>query len=121
MIFLVHINICILYYSRIVTGCYDNSLHLWTTKGVHKLAIPGHTSPVKAVAWVSLDDTTGVFVRLKLYNFYSILTENHIFHNMFCPERTIVSRRAKRVSECGLCFVIEFYFLVLVGPTISAP
>lgn len=47
----------------ILTGCYDNTLNLWTTKGSHVLTIPGHTSVIKAVAWVSLTDTTGTFIR----------------------------------------------------------
>ncbi|GBP65408.1 Ribosome biogenesis protein WDR12 homolog [Eumeta japonica] len=46
----------------ILTGCYDNSIHIWTAKGKHTLAIPGHTSPVKAVSWVSLDRNQAVFV-----------------------------------------------------------
>ncbi|KAJ8680541.1 hypothetical protein QAD02_016328 [Eretmocerus hayati] len=46
----------------ILTGCYDNTLHLWTAKGKHQLTIPGHTSPIKAVAWISLTGDNGVFV-----------------------------------------------------------
>lgn len=46
----------------ILTGCYDNSVNLWTVKGTHKLSIPGHTAPVKSVSWISLSDTVGVFV-----------------------------------------------------------
>ncbi|KAG7208945.1 hypothetical protein KM043_015121 [Ampulex compressa] len=46
----------------ILTGCYDNTLHIWTTKGKHHCVIPGHTSPIKAVAWISLNDTTASFV-----------------------------------------------------------
>lgn len=45
----------------ILTGCYDNTVNLWTTKGKHVLTIPGHTAPIKAVAWVSLNEQTGVF------------------------------------------------------------
>lgn len=45
----------------ILTGCYDNTVNLWTTKGKHVLTIPGHTAPIKAVTWVSLDEQTGVF------------------------------------------------------------
>ncbi|KAF9418783.1 hypothetical protein HW555_004450, partial [Spodoptera exigua] len=48
--------------ALILSGCYDNSIHIWSTKGQHKLAIPGHTSPVKAVSWVSLDADQAVFV-----------------------------------------------------------
>lgn len=47
--------------SWILSGCYDNTLNLWTMKGEHKLTIPGHDAPVKDVAWVSLDAQTGVF------------------------------------------------------------
>ncbi|XP_034242429.1 ribosome biogenesis protein WDR12 homolog [Thrips palmi] len=46
----------------ILTGCYDNTLHLWTKSGTHHLTIPGHSGPVKAVAWVSLTPTVGSFV-----------------------------------------------------------
>nr|CAD7199366.1 unnamed protein product [Timema douglasi] len=49
--------------SWILAGCYDNTLHLWTTKGKHHLTIPGHSGPIKAVAWVSLNDTQATFVR----------------------------------------------------------
>ncbi|XP_063383997.1 ribosome biogenesis protein WDR12 homolog [Cydia fagiglandana] len=45
----------------ILSGSYDNSLHIWTTKGQHKLAIPGHTSPIKAVSWVSVNGDQAVF------------------------------------------------------------
>lgn len=45
----------------ILTGCYDNTINIWTTKGTHKLTIPGHQSPVKAVSWISLDSSIGVF------------------------------------------------------------
>ncbi|CAF4917526.1 unnamed protein product [Pieris macdunnoughi] len=48
--------------SWILSGCYDNSVHIWTTKGQHKLAIPGHTSPVKAVAWVAFNGDQAIFV-----------------------------------------------------------
>lgn len=46
----------------ILTGCYDTTVNIWTTKGTHILTIPGHTMPVKAVSWVSLNETIGTFV-----------------------------------------------------------
>lgn len=46
----------------ILTGCYDNTLHIWTTAGKHHLVIPGHTCPVKAVAWISLNKDTASFI-----------------------------------------------------------
>lgn len=45
----------------ILTGSYDNTLNLWSTKGKHTLTIPGHVAPVKGVAWISLDNQKGVF------------------------------------------------------------
>lgn len=63
-----------------MTGCYDNTLHIWTSKGKHHLVIPGHTSPVKAVAWISMTSDTASFVRydlkpgkVELNNFKSFL------------------------------------------------
>ncbi|XP_034948581.1 ribosome biogenesis protein WDR12 homolog [Chelonus insularis] len=46
----------------ILTGCYDNTVHIWTSKGKHKLTIPGHSAPIKSVAWISMDSETGIFV-----------------------------------------------------------
>lgn len=46
----------------ILTGCYDHSINIWTTKGKHTLTVPGHLAPVKAVSWISLNDQNGVFV-----------------------------------------------------------
>ncbi|GBM30911.1 Ribosome biogenesis protein WDR12 [Araneus ventricosus] len=36
----------------ILTGCYDATVHIWGTDGEHKLTIPGHTAPIKSVAWL---------------------------------------------------------------------
>lgn len=46
----------------ILTGCYDNTLNLWTVKGTHKLTMTGHDGPIKSVSWVSLNEEKGVFV-----------------------------------------------------------
>lgn len=46
----------------ILTGCYDNTVNIWTTNGAHTLSIPGHEAPVKSVAWISLDAQYGTFV-----------------------------------------------------------
>ncbi|XP_050434374.1 ribosome biogenesis protein WDR12 homolog [Adelges cooleyi] len=46
----------------ILTGCYDNSVHIWNSKGKHKIGIAGHTGPVKAVQWVSISEDSAVFV-----------------------------------------------------------
>lgn len=37
----------------ILSGCYDSSAHIWNIKnGQHKIAIPAHTSSIKAVKWI---------------------------------------------------------------------
>lgn len=46
----------------ILSGCYDNTVNIWNTKGEHYLTIPGHTMPVRAVAWISLDENRGKFI-----------------------------------------------------------
>ncbi|KAH3841961.1 hypothetical protein DPMN_115448, partial [Dreissena polymorpha] len=37
----------------ILTGSYDNTLHLWTKEGDLLHTIPGHTHPVKCVSWIN--------------------------------------------------------------------
>lgn len=46
----------------VLTGCYDNTINIWTIKGKHVLTIPGHSMPIKAVSWVSLDEERGKFI-----------------------------------------------------------
>ena len=41
--------------SLVVTGCYDNTVNIWRAEGGKVLVIPGHTQPVKAVAWLGED------------------------------------------------------------------
>ncbi len=51
---------------RILTGSYDSTLHLWTSKGKHKQVFSGHVGPVKAVCWISDDETSALFARCTL-------------------------------------------------------
>lgn len=38
----------------ILSGCYDNTAHIWDVQsGKHKIAIPAHNAPIKAVKWIS--------------------------------------------------------------------
>lgn len=48
--------------NYILTGCYDNTLNLWTTSGTHILTVSGHEAPIKDVSWVSLNEKAGIFV-----------------------------------------------------------
>lgn len=43
----------------ILTGSYDNSVNIWNMKGEHKLALTGHSAPVKGVSWISLNEDLG--------------------------------------------------------------
>lgn len=45
----------------ILTGCYDNSVNIWNMKGEHKLTLNIHEAPVKGVAWISLNEESGLF------------------------------------------------------------
>nr|XP_018915276.1 PREDICTED: ribosome biogenesis protein WDR12 homolog [Bemisia tabaci] len=45
----------------ILTGCYDNTLHIWNKKGEHKLTIPGHSGAVKAVSWITVNNDSALF------------------------------------------------------------
>ncbi|CAG0916018.1 unnamed protein product [Notodromas monacha] len=48
----------------ILTGCYDNMIHIWNDRAKHLLSIPGHSGPVKAVKWLKqeLPDGGRLFV-----------------------------------------------------------
>ncbi|XP_035206556.1 ribosome biogenesis protein WDR12 homolog [Stegodyphus dumicola] len=46
----------------ILSGCYDNTVHIWTVEGDHKLTIPGHSAPVKSVAWLKNGESVSSFV-----------------------------------------------------------
>lgn len=54
----------------LLTGCYDNTLHLWSMEGLakgegdraHRLTIPAHRAPVKAVTWVQTDAPLRSFI-----------------------------------------------------------
>lgn len=54
--------------TLIISGCYDSSVHIWdlSAEASHRIAIPAHLAPVKAVKWIpdhnnsSADDHTFV-------------------------------------------------------------
>ena len=47
----------------ILTGCYDNTLKLWSTSGDLLLTMPGHLGPVKCVAWLDKGQTCSYIAR----------------------------------------------------------
>lgn len=44
----------------ILTGCYDNTVNIWTMKGDHKLTLSGHDAPIKGVCWISMNEQNGI-------------------------------------------------------------
>lgn len=81
----------------LLTGCYDNTLHLWSVQGLaegqgdraHRLTIPAHRAPVKAVTWIqteapllsfistSIDQTAVVWVWRSDTNAVECVSECH--------------------------------------------
>lgn len=46
----------------VLSGCYDNTVNIWTVKGKHILAGNEHTKVIKEVGWLKKGDPTGGFV-----------------------------------------------------------
>jgi ribosome biogenesis protein YTM1 len=56
------VSSCRLNGDLVLTGCYDNTVNIWSVQGEKKLVIPGHEGPVKAVDWIECTDRGGIFV-----------------------------------------------------------
>ncbi|KAF2893661.1 hypothetical protein ILUMI_12516 [Ignelater luminosus] len=46
----------------VLTGCYDQTINIWTTRGKHQVSAREHTNIVKAVCWLKQGDPSGGFV-----------------------------------------------------------
>ena len=46
---------------RILTGCCDNTIHLWNINGTHRLKVPGHCGPIKGVKWIEIKELYATF------------------------------------------------------------
>jgi len=47
----------------VLSGCYDNTVNLWNTNGDKLLTIPGHSGPVKSIAWIDVnEDGSSAFI-----------------------------------------------------------
>ncbi|XP_017772479.1 PREDICTED: ribosome biogenesis protein WDR12 homolog [Nicrophorus vespilloides] len=46
----------------ILTGCYDNTINIWSIKGKHQAASNKHTNCVRSVSWLKKGDPTKGFV-----------------------------------------------------------
>ncbi|XP_055839380.1 ribosome biogenesis protein WDR12 homolog [Episyrphus balteatus] len=67
----------------ILTGCYDNTINIWSTKGTHVLTIPGHSMPVKALSWVSLNERNAHFISVS-QDQTAVLWKWNIAENSVC-------------------------------------
>lgn len=55
-LFLIHL------YCRILTGCYDYSVNIWTLHGKPVVSLKEHKNVVKAVSWLDEKDPSKGFV-----------------------------------------------------------
>lgn len=51
-----------LFIFRILTGCYDNSVNIWTTHGKIVTSLKEHKNIVKAVSWIDKTDAGKGFI-----------------------------------------------------------
>lgn len=78
---------------RVLTGCYDNTINIWSTKGKHEVTIRDHTNLVKAVAWIEQGNPAGGFVSVS-HDLTGILWEWTIGES--APEMKAVLRGHER-------------------------
>jgi len=82
--------------DTILSGCYDSTLHLWTSKGEHKLTIPGHTEPVKGVCWISHEDDLSTFASCSMDQSVLLWKYSHSGNSIQCM--TVFQGHAKSVD-----------------------
>lgn len=70
-------------------------------KGKHKLTIPGHTGPVKAVAWVAIIDSMATFVRSVVLLFCFVVVSS------FDIQLVTMDTGMSKANIRGLCVVLQ--------------
>ncbi|CAF3460005.1 unnamed protein product, partial [Rotaria sp. Silwood2] len=48
--------------DSILVACYDTKVHLWNNQGEHIISLPGHTAPVKSLAFIYSDEGEHEFI-----------------------------------------------------------
>ncbi|XP_042878769.1 ribosome biogenesis protein WDR12 homolog [Penaeus japonicus] len=79
----------------LLTGCYDNTLHLWDVKKLggtkisqaHKLTIPAHNAPVKAVTWVDSESDIKTFISTSIDQAAYVWTWDSKANSVECVSR----------------------------------
>jgi len=91
------VSSCRSYSDLILTGCYDNTVNIWTSSGEKRLVIPGHSGPVKAVDWIERTDSGGTFVSASHDQTLNIYTWNAASNSI---ENLNTCRGHERSVEC---------------------
>lgn len=84
----------------ILSGCYDNSVNLWTNHGLQVASCKHHTNVVKQVAWVNKEDPSQGFVSVS-HDLTAILYKWQAGTNSIEPQ-TIFRGHAKGVDSVGV-------------------
>jgi len=69
----------------VLSGCYDNTVNIWTLSGEKKLVIPSHGGPVKAVDWIERTESGATFVSAshdQKLNIYTWNAETNSIENL---------------------------------------
>ena len=82
--------------SLLLSGCYDSTLHLWTSAGEHKLTIPGHTEPVKDVCWISHEEDISTFASCSMDQTALLWRYSHSGNSIQCV--TVFQGHSKSVD-----------------------
>ncbi|XP_057375586.1 ribosome biogenesis protein WDR12 homolog [Daphnia carinata] len=81
----------------ILTGSYDNTLHIWKTDGTHKTTIPGHCGPIKGVRWIEIAGSLATFASVSHDQTIMIWT---VDLETYAVERVHIGRGHERSIEC---------------------
>eukprot|EP00088_Acartia_fossae_P009879 TRINITY_DN14856_c0_g1_i1.p1 TRINITY_DN14856_c0_g1~~TRINITY_DN14856_c0_g1_i1.p1 ORF type:complete len:424 (+),score=78.62 TRINITY_DN14856_c0_g1_i1:35-1306(+) len=79
------VSACRINGDLVLSGCYDNTVNIWSLSGEKKLVIPAHSGPVKAVDWIERTDGGGTFVSAshdQRLNLYSWNAESNSIENL---------------------------------------
>jgi len=79
------VSACRIEGDLVLSGCYDNTVNIWTLRGEKKLVIPGHGGPVKAVDWIERTESGATFVSAshdQKLNIYTWNCESNSIENL---------------------------------------
>jgi len=80
-----------------ITGCYDNTIQIWSRDGTKILTIPGHEGPVKKIRWMKHDGPISIFASGSHDQNAMIWSWNSELNSVECMS---VCRGHRRSVEC---------------------